>query len=171
RSSRGSVAYARDVFPQDDYPMVHRDPYTMEPVPGHPAVSLLLQAEGDIRWAVLFTELADPDPPVHTYVWDHEYDGPDEPRPFVPDRGDDPRPSVSGFILNYALGYKNTAGRFSVEIDGPDSLPPEWDEMFPVRVADRNLYEGENLLADLYSPGTWGQRTQWTLNVDVRSGT
>jgi hypothetical protein len=165
------VAYAHDVFPQHGYRMVHRDPYTMQPVPGHPAISLLLQSEGDIHWAVLLNDLADPDPPVHTYAWDHEYDGPDETRPFVPYQEDGSRPSVSGFVLNYALGYKGTAGCFSVEIDGPDSLPPEWDETFPVRVAGRNLHEGDNLLAGLYPPGTWGQRTCWTLSVDVRDGT
>jgi uncharacterized protein (TIGR02996 family) len=172
-SLREYVAYAHDVFPQPDSRMVHRDWYLMEPMPGHPAISLMIQGEGDKHWAVQTADLGTPDPLVHTYIWDHDYDGPDETHPFVLYEGATPAP-VSAFVLGYVEGYKDTGGQFAAIVRNVDRLRQQLEAAFPIRRPTRpdcGSYESPaGILASFY-PDRSGWRGQCViLNVCVRMG-
>lgn len=130
-SVREYVAYAHDVFPQPDYRMVLRDGYMMVRMPDQPALSLLIQGEGDVQWVVRLADLDEPDPPVHTYVWDGEYDGPDETRPFIPAPDEQPVP-VSAWILGYVEGYNNAASEFATSVQDVGRLRQQLEDEFSV---------------------------------------
>jgi len=49
-----------------------RDVFTIEPVPGHDAISLMIQGEGDFYWALRKSDLANDDPPVICFHLDHD---------------------------------------------------------------------------------------------------
>src|SRR5262245_9267728 len=72
-SVREWVAFAHDSGYQSYGSLiVFRDPYQMQPIRDQPAISLILQSEGDYHWAVRYDELGRADPPVHGYNWDLE---------------------------------------------------------------------------------------------------
>jgi hypothetical protein len=131
-SVREYVAYAHDVFPRPDYRVVHRDGYVMDRVPGHPAVSLMIQGEGDVHWAVRLADLGDSDPPVHTFLRDSEYDGPDETRAFGPYPGGKSVP-VSEWALGYVEAYNGAGSEFATTVRDADRLRRQLETEFPVR--------------------------------------
>lgn len=101
-SVREYVAFAHDLpRPAGEHGIgIFRDPYTMEPVLGHPALSLIIQAEQDVHWAVLLDDLHCDDPPVHTYFLNYDHDdGTFEPSRSPPSRG------VTDFLFDYMWSY------------------------------------------------------------------
>jgi uncharacterized protein (TIGR02996 family) len=177
-SVREYVAYAHDVFPQPDYRIVLRDGYVLERMPDHRAVSLLIQGEGDMQWAVRLADLGAPDPPVHTYVWDHKYDGPDETRPFVLYSDERPVP-VSQWALGYVEGYNNAASQFATCVQDVDRLRQQLEAEFSVHrptPGGSGWYRYEHVTGILATlapdPGSdWrGGRPHYRLWVGVRTG-
>ncbi len=150
----------------------------MERMPGHPAVSLMIQGEGDVQWAVRLADLGDPDPPVHTYRWVPGYDGPDETRPFDPDPEEGPVP-VSEWALGYVEAYNGAGSTFAATVGGADRLRRQLEAEFPVHRAsppgDRGgRYEHPaGILASFGpDPGSGWQRDRpdVRLHVCVRTG-
>jgi hypothetical protein len=174
-SVREYVAYAHDVFPQPDYRIVHRDGYVMERMPDHPAVSLMIQGEGDMHWAVLLADLGQSDPLVHTYIWDHVYKGPDETRPFVPYPNESRMP-VSEWMLGYAEGYKDTGGEFAVAVWDVDQVRRQLDAEFRIRRpplygARVGRYEHPRGILATLSADPWSESGKsHTLSLCVRKG-
>ncbi len=175
-SVREYVAYAHDVFPHPDYRVVLRDGYVMERMPDQPAISLMVQGEGDVQWAVHPADLADPDPPVHTYVWDPEYDGPDETRPFNPYPEDRPVP-VSEWMLNYVEAYNGAGSEFATDVRDADRLRRELGAEFPIHrpaLPGAGRYEHPAGLLATFAPdpgANWrGDGPYVRLWVGVRAG-
>lgn len=125
------VAYAYDVFPQPDCRIVLRDGYVMERMPDHPAISLLIQGEGDVQWAVQLADLGDHDPLVHTYIWDSEYDGSDETYPFNP-YPNERSVQVSDWVLGYVLSYNGAASEFATTLGDVDRLRQQLEAEFSI---------------------------------------
>jgi uncharacterized protein (TIGR02996 family) len=177
-SAREYVAYAHDVFPRPDYRIVLRDDYVMEQMPNHPAISLLIQGEGDMQWAVRLADLGDPDPPVHTYVWDLEYDGPDETRPFIPFADERPGP-VSEWALGYVEAYNGAASQFATTVRDVDRLRQQLEAEFLIHRptpggAGRGRYEHPAGILASFAPdpgSDWrGDGPHFRLWVGVRVG-
>ena len=83
----------------------------------HDAVALL-QAEGDVYWAVKARDLALPDPPVGIYYPDHDFHDPANPQRTRLTSGGDCARHVSHFAFYYMLSYFSSAGGgFSVDVD------------------------------------------------------
>lgn len=87
----------------------------------HAATSILLQAEGDLHWAVRNDAMSLADPPVYTFVLDYEGDRPEQ---FITCSPDPEHSSLSAFAIDYLASYMHTAGGgMTVEIgDAPASL-------------------------------------------------
>jgi uncharacterized protein (TIGR02996 family) len=92
-SVREFVAFAQDLNTKrpGQGKSFYRDGSTLETVPGHPALSLVLQAEGDMHWAVRHADLKAPNPPVYAYCMD--YEGDEAPSPSCQPRRLRVRPS------------------------------------------------------------------------------
>ncbi len=69
-------------------------------MPGHSALSLILQDEGDSHWAVRNSDLAADDPPVYGFVLEDEESG-----RFAPDGGGPRNDRLTSWVLDYTLGY------------------------------------------------------------------
>jgi len=161
-SVREWVAFAHDIRQTKGHHVVLRDVYQMSALPGHPAISLLLQAEGDYHWAVREADLGHPDPPVHGYHWDYEND--DETR-FVPSETNPTASTVTEFVLGYVSSYlRETGGSFGADISDPEGLTRDLVAAFPVRTryGVTDVYEGDGVLAFL---NHWAGRTYLTVNV------
>jgi uncharacterized protein (TIGR02996 family) len=147
-SIREYIAYACDLEVSGQPSIVHRDEYMMEGMFGQPALSLLLQAEGDHHWAVLYDDLHHTDPPVHGYHWDHER----ENQAFVPSDWFPETGSVTEFIFRYTLAYlRGRGGGFRVEVSDLVRLVRDLTASFPVhtRFGMIHVYEADNLLIHL----------------------
>lgn len=131
-SVREYIAFAHDLFPEPENHQVLRDWYLMEPMPGHPAVSLMIQGEGDMHWAVQLADLGEADPLVHTYRWDYDYDGPDETRPFLLFSNETPAP-VSQWAMNYVEAYNRAGSEFAASVRDAERLRQQLAAAFPIQ--------------------------------------
>jgi uncharacterized protein (TIGR02996 family) len=149
-SMREWVAFARDVRRSGNYHDVLRDVYTMERLPNHPAISLLLQCEGDYYWAVHHADLDKIDPPVHGDHWD--LDSPDPENTFVLDERSPLAKTLTAFVLDYSLGYLHAdGGGFGADVKDCGRIERELARDFPVTF-DRGvtrIYEMDNILVQL----------------------
>ncbi len=109
-----------------------RDCLIVEPVPGHEAVSLLLQGEADYYWAIENKDLTQSDPPVIGYSLDYD----SEESTF--ERAGTWAPNVTAFALDYFLSYLQSPGGG-----------------FGVRQSSE-YFEREKLLADFGQPTRFG---------------
>jgi uncharacterized protein (TIGR02996 family) len=147
------IAYAWDLTPSGRPTVVHRDQYTMESLPGVPAHSLLMEAEGEYHWAVQFGDLHLPDPPVRRYDLDYEREN---EATFIPSEDDPVTWSVTEFVLNYAmdcLGGDGDVGGFEKEVSSPpDPLIQNLTASFPVRArcGGTDIFEADNFLVRLH---------------------
>src|SRR5262249_5676333 len=117
----------------------------MRPLEGHPYLSLLLQAEGDVHWAVRYDDLHPADPPVHVFFrdWDH-------PTAFALSGHAPAAPSVSWFALEYLMNYTyGDGGGLGVALARPDETAGELATALPVRCRFEGMeaFEGDNILA------------------------
>ncbi len=167
-SVREWVAFAHDLNPPNSpWLSVLRDPYQMTAVPGHAALSLLLQAEGDYHWAVRHEDLASSDPPVYGYHWDHE--NRDEST-FVPDERNPTATALTDFVLGYAMGYVHAeGGGFNVDVDvhGLVQLRRELEGAFPPPpfFGTQEIRELDNVMVITAPP--WWDKTGVHLRVEV----
>jgi uncharacterized protein (TIGR02996 family) len=148
-SVREWVAFAHDVRRSSTYHDVLRDVYQMRDLDGFPAVSLLLQCEGDYHWAVRHADLALPDPPVCGFHWD--FDNRDET--FVPERHNPIHPTLTAFVLGYVWGYTSgQGGGFGTEVADSASLIRQLETTFPFRsrFGGAEIFETANILVRLY---------------------
>jgi uncharacterized protein (TIGR02996 family) len=145
-SVREYIAYAHDVAPPEQFGIIHRDVYTMQPLDGHQALSVMVIAEGDVQWAIRNGDLRRPDPPIYTYHW---ADG-DETR-YVPAEGEGAQ-ALSDFVLGFVTAYKPEGGSFMTQVWDAPRLREQLDAAFPVRIARHRgiTYEGGGILAHLY---------------------
>jgi uncharacterized protein (TIGR02996 family) len=149
-SVREYVAFAHDLPGNGgrDWICVYRDSYTLTPVPGQPALSLIRQAEGDVHWAVRYEDLHRDDPPVYTYYWGDSEDV------FVPADAP-PSPSVARFMFEYVCGYAaDRHGELGVHVHDLERVRAQLREAFPFRTVagPGERYEATNLHADLWTP-------------------
>ena len=167
-SVREWIAFAHDLNPPDaEWLCVLRDPYQMEEVPGHAALSLLLQAEGDYHWAVQHKDLSSLDPPVYGYHWDHE--NRDEST-FVLDKRNPAATALTDFVLGYAMGYAHgEGGGFNVDVDvhGLSQLRRELETAFPppTRFGTQEIHELDNVMVITAPP--WWDKTGVHVRVEV----
>jgi uncharacterized protein (TIGR02996 family) len=151
-SVREWIAFAHDVKyltaldPELNLPFAH--PFTLEPLTGQPALSLLYNAYDEIHRAVRFTELHAPDPPVEYYR--QEFDATDQPGACVPSPDPYfPIPSVTGWIFDCVLNHLPAeCARSHVVISDPTRLYPELDRQLSPRIQVGNctIIEVENIL-------------------------
>jgi uncharacterized protein (TIGR02996 family) len=141
------VAFAHDVN-QRQYEgriCVLRDILQMTDLPGHDALSLMLQCEGDLHWAVLHEDLHLPDPPVWLF---REFGGENE---FVQDQQSADR--ITSFALNYTMaGNNGLGGGFGTHLVATDELLQQLNDSFPVQWCPGGeiiIYEAENILVEL----------------------
>jgi hypothetical protein len=167
-SIREWVAFACDVREEHQgFGFVLRDIYQMEELEGYPAVSLLLQGEGDYHWAVRHEDFARPDPPVYGYRWDFE--GPAEEVVFVPD-GRPPAENVTSFVLEYALSYtRGEGGGFGTDVADPARLLRDLEARFPVRcrIGEMELFEDDDILVRMSRSSLMSERVRERINVEV----
>jgi hypothetical protein len=57
------------VTPPGQFGIVHRDLYTMRLTDDHQALSVMMISEGNVQWAIRYSDLGRRDPPVYTYYW------------------------------------------------------------------------------------------------------
>jgi uncharacterized protein (TIGR02996 family) len=150
-SVREYVAYAHDVAPPGRFPVVHRDVYTMQPLNGQPALSIMEIGEGDYQWAIRDRDLGLLDPPVYGYY--AEYAGGGDEALYQPAEQEGPEDeTLTEFVLGFVEGYKPDAGRFRTTVRDPGWLREQLANAFPVRLARGRgtTYEGDGILVDLY---------------------
>src|SRR5262245_19966696 len=153
-SVREWIAFAHDVSHRPDYPVVFRDVYQMELLSGHPAISLLLQGEGDYHWTVLLADLQRVDPPVHGYHLDYGRETTDD---FVPDDRKPLTDTVTSFAFEYGLAYLHGTGGCGIDAANPEELIRELKVSFPVhaRWDASELFETDNIRVKI-GPSIWG---------------
>jgi uncharacterized protein (TIGR02996 family) len=158
-SVREWVAFAYDVRRDSRYHDVLRDVYDMGVISGQPAVSLLAQAEGDFYWGIRFTDFTLPDPPVLDYCPDSE-NGRYEVCVPVPNL--QPCPSLTSFVLAYAMGYAyGEGGGFHADVPESAQLLRDLAQTFlrPTRFDIGDIYEIDNLMVTVTpsnrSAGVW----------------
>jgi hypothetical protein len=162
------VGFAFDV--REDYQgfgFVFRDIYQMEELEGHPAVSLLIQGEGDYQWAVRNEDFALPDPPVYGYCWD--FDEPNE-GVFGPDGQSPLADHVTSFVLEYVLGYtRGEGGGFGTDVVDPARLRLDLEARFPVRcrVGEMELFEDDDILVRMSTTSLMSERVRERINVEI----
>jgi uncharacterized protein (TIGR02996 family) len=152
-SLREFVAYAHDVAPAAGFGDVHRDVYTMRPLDGHPALSVLGDGDGSVRWAVHNDDLRLPDPPVYAY-----HQAYDDATRLVPAGGGGPEaPTLTDFVLGYVGTYKPARDQFLTRVRADSGLRSRLEAAFPFRVEGPGgtTYEGAGVLATL-GPDRWG---------------
>jgi uncharacterized protein (TIGR02996 family) len=151
-SLREYVAYAHDVAPPGQFGVVHRDYYTMEPLAGQPALSVMALAEGDLSWAIHNDDLGLDDPPVYGYFW---ADGAGAGARYAPADGDGPESgTLSDFVLGFVGAYKPVSGDFLADVFDRGPLEEKLKAAFRVRLQLPwgTLYEGDGIMAYLYPP-------------------
>lgn len=141
-----------------------RDCLVVEPVPGHEAVSLLLQGEGDYYWAIETKNLTQPDPPVIGYSLDYDSDE------SAFERAGTWAPSVTAFALDYFLSYlQSPGGGFAVRQSSKsfdrDKLVADFGE--PTRFGHLELFHSDGVLAVLGGlPPSWRHNV---INVEIQT--
>ena len=151
-SVREYVAFAHDLprLEGEHGIGMYRDPYMMELVPGHLALSLIMQAEGDVHWAIQLDDLRRDDPPVHTYYLGRLDDEVIEGE-FVPS-GRELTPPLSRFLFGYGHRIASCgSGSLLVSVPHVARTRSQLEQAFPFTtfLDDEELYEMPNLSAAL----------------------
>jgi uncharacterized protein (TIGR02996 family) len=152
---RAWVAFAHDVRQNAHYFDVLRDFFVMDDLADQPAVSLLLQCEGDYYWAVRHADWHLPDAPVHGFHWEDNED--EDGETLVPDQANPLASTVTAFALYYVMS--NTTGQgggFTTEVARPAKLLANLEKTFPVhcRFEHTDIFETENILVWLTATGS-----------------
>lgn len=167
-SLREWVAFAFDFRKNPDDTCVFRDGYRMTELAGHPAVSLLLQCEGDYHYAVRHQDFELDDPPVYGFLFDYDNDAPEAAEnKFIMDRNHPLTPTLTEFVLQYGMSCtRGKGGGFGTEVAKPAKLRRDLIAAFDVRAQFGNmeLFESDNLLIRL-GRSIWTQSD--SINVEM----
>lgn len=126
-SVREFVAFAFDVSPSPGSRVLSGG-YRMEWVTSQPAIALMVDLGENFQWAVRFTDLGAPDPPVHTYSRGH---GLEQVFGFVPHSNDRPVP-VSEWVLDRVAAFDSVGSGFATMVWGSDRLRQQLETAFPI---------------------------------------
>jgi uncharacterized protein (TIGR02996 family) len=123
------IAYSHDLMERESFGIL-RDNYAVSRLKGFAAVSLLLQSEGDVYWAVRNKNLNLPDPPVDWYGWDRESA---EDGRFV--HGGSYGQHVTSFVFRHLSAYLPEHGGRSTgtRVQAHRELLQQLAEAFPVQ--------------------------------------
>ncbi|MGL6074745.1 MAG: TIGR02996 domain-containing protein [Fimbriiglobus sp.] len=156
------IAFAHDLPQSGEFSPesreVYREFYSMEAVPGQPALSILELFEGDWRWGIPLDLLQQEGPPVQTYDMQPHADGSYENALFAPVR-DRPLVPLTEFIFwqvhRYADESSGYAGEMSVNVEDIEQTQSLLREQFSYHseIGGRTYYETSNLSAWLRIPG------------------
>ncbi len=149
-SFREWIAFARDLQARNSFGKVMRDGFVVEDLTeaaGDRALTLMLQTEGDVYWAVFKRNLNEVDPPVAMYVFnDDDFDD----RPFILARNAES--SLMSFVFGHMMAYLHGAGGgFSTRVNDIDSLRLRLSTAFPVeaRIGNFSIFERQDMIAVL----------------------
>jgi len=139
-------------YRSSQYNHVFRDYYKVEKLKEHNAISLMIQAENDLYWAVKIEDLQHDDPPVHMYVMD--FDSDTEKFDYYKLHSH----SISGFALNHMSNFlhRNNAGGFGTSVKKNEPVLDVMRDFFDTytQLDDITIYEKENVFA-LISPNVY----------------
>jgi uncharacterized protein (TIGR02996 family) len=158
QSVREFVAFAHDLCPNRGGRVgaFYRDIYTLEAVLGQPALSLVLQGEGDIHWAIRHSDLRSPNPPVYAYCQD--YDGGGASEAFVP-APTAPNSTVTEFVFLYMWAYTHGQGDFNTSLDTPATLRRqlvEWARCHTlVARSELFMWDDHGATVELFESSDW----------------
>jgi hypothetical protein len=102
-------------------------------------VSLNLQAEGDVHWAVKYVAFDEPDPPVDVYFLEYDRDD----NRFVREESL-ARLSVTDFAISYLLSYAHGKTGFGVDVEDCSKFIDE----VRLQVASCSRFGGRWLIED-----------------------
>jgi hypothetical protein len=145
-SFREYVSFSEELIAQNAFGIL-RDCYEVTRLQAHSAISLLLQGEGDVYWAVKLEDFSKQDPPVNTYYLEYEKNE------FV-HRGLD-SPSITSSLLSHmAYFLHGKGGGFLVRLNPTEAFLAEMRRAFPVtaRFGNLQLFEAENIIAMIMPP-------------------
>ncbi len=148
-SFREWISFAEELYAQNAFRIL-RDDYKVTRLEGHSAISLIMQGEGDVYWAVKEEDFQSEDPPVHTYFVDFEkneieHDGLDSS-------------CITTFVLKHLAVYlEGKGGGFGAEVKVTEAFLAEMRRVFPVAVSFDHLqvFEMENIFA-MIEPSRFG---------------
>jgi hypothetical protein len=145
-----------------------RDTYEVVKLGDLSAVSLMIQGERDLYWAVKDRDLKVPDPPVYWYWLDYEQQAQQrfleiEESPFAA--------HVPTFVLRHMsyllFGY---GGGFKTDIPTPAEVRQQLREAFPIqsRFDNFEIFEARNILV-LLGPSSAGDHLSLNVNIWKRT--
>ncbi|HJL00378.1 MAG TPA: hypothetical protein RMH85_21365 [Polyangiaceae bacterium LLY-WYZ-15_(1-7)] len=130
-----------------------RDGRSIAPLPEHDALSLNLQAEGDVHWAIPLAALDEADPPVHGYARDWNAAEERFGRATWLDCA-----SVTVFAFSFLLGYLRSANELRRRVELAPIGEALGVEGFPLaRLGSLAIAEGPGWVALLESGGAFGR--------------
>jgi hypothetical protein len=145
-----AIEKGEPVAPEALYPL--RDVYEVIRLERQGAVSLMLQYEGDVYWAVKEEDLGGDDPPVHSYeVSGDEHNW--EQKDFAYQKLE--APTIPGFVLGHMVWFlRHKAGGFCVPLKPSPEFLSEMRRAFPVATVFGHLqiFEAENLFVAITPP-------------------
>ena len=145
-SFREYVSFSEELTGQNAFGIL-RDWYEVNRLEPYAAVSLLMQAEGDVYWAVKLEDFNKEDPPVNTYYLEYEKDD------FV--LGGLDSPFITSFVLGHMAHFLyGKGGGFLVGFKPTETFLAEMRRAFPVsaRFGHLHLFEAENIFAMIMPP-------------------
>jgi hypothetical protein len=145
-SFREYVSFSEELIAQNAFGIL-RDCYEVTRLEAHSAISLLLQGEGDVYWAVTLEDFNKEDPPVNTYYLDYDNDE------FV--YGGLDSPFITSSLLSHMAHYLyGKGGGFLVGLNPTETFLTEMRRAFPVttRFGNLQLFEAENIFAMIMPP-------------------
>ena len=145
-SFREWIAFAEELSAQNAFEIL-RDCYEVTRLESHSAISLMLQGERDLYWAVKEEDFKSEDPPVNTYYLEYEEKG------FVHYGLDSP--FITSFVLGHMAHFLHgNGGGFLVSLKLSEGFLEEMYQAFPVatRFGHLQVFEKENIIAIIMPP-------------------
>lgn len=146
-SFREYVSFSEELTAQNTFGIL-RDCYEVSRLEAHSAVSLLLQGEGDVYWAVKLEDFNEDDPPVNNYYLDYDKSE------FVHLSLDSPL--ITSWLLGHLAHFLcGKGGGFFVALKPTETFLADIRRAFPVtaRFGDLQVFESENIFAMIAPPG------------------
>lgn len=147
------IRFSEELHQQKKFIAVLRDDYLIERLEHHPAISLMIQAEGDRFYSIEEENLSQDDPPVESYILD--YDSSEEKFDCDLQQAE----HITNFTLQHmAYFLYGEGGGFHVTVDSVEDLLSEMRRVFEVHAKWENLqiFENEDMFAlvsaDVYQP-------------------
>ena len=155
-------------YKSNNYSHIFRDIYKVERLDEHKAYSLMLQAEGDLYWAVKDEDMNFEDPPVHMYIMD--YNSNIEKFNYYKQYSN----NLSSFVFMHLSNfiYKTNTGGFGTTISKSDTIIQTISNYFDnsTEFGEIKIYEKENLIALLY-PDIYGdEEDEYHFSLEMWKG-